>query len=924
MVHKGLLIGFMLLLWGSSFAQNALQVTDCHYSAIPFSAFSDSITKKTGVRIYYKPEWTDSLSVTIDSDSISVLNAVARALKGSGLEVSPWHGDLVIIPGVKLINSLPAYTSSTDLTGKTGAVGAGKTENEDQYLTGRSSDALKTLRIGKNGGAAGRTKAKLLGRLLDEETGEPVAGATLYITETATGAVTDAYGFLSITLKPGNYNASFEYLGYEKQKYLLEVISDGSFQIRMKKAVVQIKEVVVYGDRQAGMRTKDPGLDKIAIKSIKELPMMMGERDILKVSSLMPGIVNTGEGSAGLNVRGGSSDQNAFYINKIPIYNTSHLFGFFPAFNSDIIRDFSIYKGYIPAQYGGRLSSVFNILSRQGNRKKFMARGGISPIAGNIVLEGPLKKDTCSFLISARSTYSDWLLGRIKDPDIRSSSANFYDLSAAVNYDLRKSQLAVFAYHSNDHFRFSDLNEYSYSNNGLSAGYNHNFTNLLRGEFTLVASRYDFSTIDMQQESSAYKHTYNMDHYEARADFKHAGEKHSLEYGTGLVLYRLSRGKVTPYGSASLRSVSDLGEEKGVEPYIYISDSWEPFSWLKLLAGLRYAAFSPLGARSVYLYHDGLPRDKRYITDTLTYADNAPITWYHEPDIRLSVSVNTDPNGTIKLAYNQMHQNLFMLNTTVAIAPNTQWKLADYYIRPSASRQVSLGVFRDLPGYGLETSIEAYYKKTDGYPEFRDGADFLNEPQVEISVLQGVQQAYGVELFIKRTGQKLEGWISYTYSRSVVTVDAAEKWNRINDGMRYPANFDIPHAVNMVLNYHLKRRLTLSSVIVYQKGKPITYPVSVYFINTVPFLDYSSRNAYRIPDYFRTDLSLTLEGNLKKHKLIHNSVVFSLYNATGRKNAYSVYFSTENGSIKSYKYSVVGVPIFTVTWQFKLGNYASE
>jgi len=919
------LIIILLVFAFATSAQKVTTMAHIRYIDIPAKAFCDSISSQSGITIFYFPGWLEGKRVTITADSIAVTDACRKAFEGTGLSVSEWNGNLVIMPGNALPASLPKYQMMTEKpeTATKGEAG-NLTRSEERYITGRKADILQTIRIGKSG-ASPLLKAKLQGRVFDDETGEPIPGATMFISETKTGAVSDVNGFFAITLKPGNYNVSFDYLGYAKKKYMLEVLSDGVFTIRLQKSVIQIKEVVVYGDRQVNLRTKDPGLDKIAIKAIKELPMMMGERDILKISGLMPGIVSAGEGSAGLNVRGGGSDQNAFYINKIPVYNTSHLFGFFPAFNSDIIRDFSIYKGYIPAQFGGRLSSVFNIVSRQGNRKKFMMHGGISPVAGNIVVEGPLKKDTCSVLLSARSTYSDWILGRIKDPDIRNSRANFSDFSAAVNYDLQKTQYALFAYHSNDSFRFSELNEYEYSNSGMSGSVGHSFSNVLRGEFSLIASQYAFSTVDKQMVSSAYTHAYDLGHYEFRTDFKHkVAEKHSLDYGAGFVLYQLNRGNVLPYGELSLRNKVELGKEQGCEASAYFSDTYEINSWLSLTAGIRYAVYSPIGPEIVYKYFENTPMDRRYIEDTLYFAKNKPVTVYQEPDLRAAINITTDESGSVKLAFNQMHQNLFMLNPTVTIAPNTQWKLADYHISPSKSNQISLGVFRNLPVSGLEASAEVYYKSIQNFPEFRDGADFLNEPLVETSVLQGKQNAWGVELFLKRSLHKLDGWVSYTYSRSMVKVDGGEAWNRINNGKVYPANHDIPHVLNVVFNYHITRRITFSSVIVYQTGKPVTYPVSVYYVNGVPVLDYSSRNAYRIPDYFRTDCSMTFEGNLKKKKLVHNSLVLSLYNATGRDNAYSVYFTTENGRIHSYQYSVIGVPILTATWQFKLGNYASE
>ena len=922
---KNLLTGILLFLFTASLsAQQAETLTSFHVKDISFARFCSLVTNQTSVKVFYQDNWVNKIQVTLDMDNTTALTAVAEALKGTGLEVSAWHGNLLVMPGEKLLTDLPPY-ETRDILSKTDTSAKALTASEERYMTGRNADVLQILKIGQKGGRVSGAKAKIMGRILDEETGEPIFSATIYIAEIQTGAASDINGFVSLNLKPGNYSASFQYMGYQNKKYQLEVLSDGDFSVSLKKSVIQMKEIEIYGDRQMGSRTKDPGLDKMSIKAIKELPMMMGERDILKVTTTLPGIVSVGEGAAGINVRGGGSDQNAFYINKIPIYNTSHLFGFFPAFNADIIKDFSIYKGFIPAQYGGHLSSVLNIITRQGNRKQFTARGGINPVTANLAVEGPLKKNVSSYMLSARASYSDWILKKVKDPLISSSSAAFNDLTGSINYDFKKTQLSAFAYHSYDRFSLSDQNEYSYSNNGISTTASHNFSNSLRGEFSFIGSQYSFSTTDKQEQVKAYSHDYKIEHYEFRSDFKQSlGDKNSLEYGVGLILYKLNRGTVMPYGGNSLRKTMELGSEKAHEASVYISDSYDILPWLNLTLGGRYALYTPLGPKTVYEYAPDGPKELKYIVDSLSFNKNQPIIRYHEPDLRMALNLKTDDNGSIKLAFNQMHQNLFMLSTTTSIAPNTQWKLSDYHLQPSKSNQYSAGVFRTLSKWGIETSAEVFYKQTINYPEFKDGANFLENVQVETAVLQGNQEAYGIELFVKRSLRKFEGWVSYTYSRSIIKVDGGSEWNQINRGLAYPANYDIPHSLNVVLNYHITRRLTFASIFTYQTGKPVTYPVSVYYVNGLPVLDYSKRNAYRIPDYVRADFSVTIEGNLKKQKFMHSSFIFSAYNAFGRANPYSVYYKTEDGFIRSFMYSVIGVPIFTATWLFKLGNYVSE
>jgi len=896
-----------------------------HLSQAPFSVFCQEIYRQTGRKIYYQDQWVGHIRVTMEAEKIPVITAIKIALQGTGLEVSGWNEGFVILPGEKLPDKLPRFETQTASSDSLGSEHKSMTQSEERYLIGRKADVLQTIQVGKKGLAGKNSWVTIRGRITEQQTGEVVIGATMFLEEANTGTATDMNGILSMVVKPGTYTAVFAYMGLESVKYLLEVLSEGDFSIEMKKASIQMKEVVVYGDRQMNIRFKDPGLEKISTKAIKEIPMMMGERDILKVSEMLPGIVSVGEGSAGLNVRGGNYDQNAFYLNKIPIYNTSHLFGFFPAINADIVKDFSIYKGYIPAMYGGQLSSVFNIIGRQGNRKHFTARGSLSPIAANLSVEGPLKKEKGSFLVSGRYLYSDWILGMINDPLIRTSKAGFNDFSATLNYDFNKSKVSLFLYHSQDRFKLSDLSDYSYSSNGASINFSYYFKPSLRADFSLSGSRYDFSTSDQHQPSTAYRHSYTINDYRFNADFtQDLFSNNTLQYGGGITFLKLDRGTVEPYGDESLRVPVPLGQDQGIESALYLSDSYDVLPWLNFSAGLRLTLYNPLGPKKVYTYIPGAPRDQRYIQDSIWFGSGEAIKWYFEPDIRAVATLRTDPNGTVKVSFNQMHQNLFILNNTIALSPNSQWKLADYYIPPARSRQVSAGVFRTFPKPGWEASVELYYKRIVNYPEFIDGADFLGNPLVETALLPGNQNAYGVEFMVRRSGRRLEGWLAYTYSRSIVKVDGPDPWERINNGLAYPANYDIPHVLNTVVNYHFSRRVTASGVLTYQSGRPVTYPVSVYYINGTPFVDYSNRNEYRIPDYFRMDLSLTIEANLKRNKFLHYSIIFSLYNVTGRDNPYSVYFTLENGKIKSYLYSVISVPVPMVTLLFKLGNYASD
>lgn len=922
---KAFLLYFQLL-WLPLFLVNsdANKTISLHVDKLPFSSLVERIEEKADIKIYYQELWVKELIVTIHEDEILPIDALRIALKGTRITVSEWGGNLVLLPSAKLITNLPSYqTKKKEFIAET----ANSIETKDEssaYLKGRKAD-LQVITLGKREQASGAQSVTLSGTIKEAISGESIPGATVYIEETKRGAAADAEGRFTLQIKPGKYTARFNFLGMEEKKFHLNIYSSGSFKVEMNQANFEMDEVVIYGDKQMNIRAKDPGLEKIAVKSIREIPMMMGEPDILKVAEMLPGIVSVGEGSTGLNVRGGNADQNAFYINNIPIYNTAHLFGFFPAFNAEIIKDFSIYKGYIPASYGGRLSSVFDITTKTGNKKVYTAHGGISPVSANLVFEGPIKKDKASFLLSGRKSYSDWLLAKINDATISASSAKFSDFSASLNYDTPKSQLGLFTYYSNDYFRLADLNTYSYFNMGGALNYGHNFSEKKRLNISVVGSIYGFSTIDTQFESTAYEHSYQISDYETRIEMEQRlNDKHDIQYGATLIYYNLDRGSVDPYGGYSLKIQTDLGQEQALEGAVYFTDNYKINSRLSTNVGVRFGAFAPMGEKTVYTYLDNFPKEDRYITDSIQFAAGEIIKWYFAPDIRAALNYETDPNGNLKFSYNRTHQNIFMLNNTIAIAPNTQWKLADYYLKPAQSQQISAGVFRTIPKGDWETSLEVFYKKTNYATEFRDGAEFIDNPNVEQSVLQGDQNAYGFEFLIKRSGHKLNGWLAYTFSRAMVKVANENSWDQINQGEAYPANFDIPHVVNAMLNYKIRKRISVSATLTYQSGKPVTYPIATYTLEELNFIDYSSRNEYRIPHYFRTDISLKIEGNLRKDKLIHSSFLFSIYNLTGRDNPYSVYFDQVNGKLWSYQYSIIGVPLFTATWLFKLGNYAAE
>ncbi len=899
-----------------------------NYRNVPFTQFVEELESRTNTRFFFRVDWMKGISINASGEEISLSVILEEAFSGSPLEYLITENRQVFITmNVKLIRDLPEYIPEVrEERAEEGEENLRYLPAEERYLEGRSTGKAETIVIGSEEANTGGDRVVITGRILDQSSGEPLIGASILIEELKTGVVTDIHGQYNLILSPGRYSAVVNCMGMQERRYFLQVWSDDRFDIDMEPRIIPINEVTVTADQYHNVRGIQMGFERLNIKTIKEIPIAMGEKDLLKIVQMLPGIQSVGEGSAGINVRGSAADQNLFYINKLPVYNPSHLFGFFSSFSPDIIKDFSFYKSNMPASFGGRLASVFDIATTQGNKKQFTARGGISPITGHVAVEGPIVKESVSYVLSGRSTYSDWILSRLEDPDFRNSKAFFYDLSANLSIEPNERNLLhAFAYHSNDRLQLAGTNEYRYKNQGLALGWRHQISPAVSADIHAVMSTYSFSTIEGSFPMKAYSHEYQLDHYEIRSDFTwYGGQKHKITFGGNAIWYDLARGDVIPYGPESLRNPVALGNEKGLEGAFYAGDEVRILPGLTLYGGLRYSYFLMPGPGTVNLYYPDVPKTEESIREQVPYESGRIIRRYSGPEPRLALNLMTGRNHSLKFSYNRIRQYLFMLSNTIAISPVDQWKLVDYHIKPPYADQVSAGYYRDFPRAGLNTSLEIYYKKTRNLVEFRDAAEFISSPYIETEVLQGDQTAYGLELMLKKNTGKLNGWLSYAFSRSVVLVDGPLRWERINNGKVYPSNYDKPHAFNLVGNCRITRRLSFSGNLVYSTGRPFTAPKDIYYLNGQPIVNYSERNEYRIPDYFRVDFSMNIEGNLKARKLAHSYWMINVYNLTGRKNAYSVYFQSEEGLINGYKMSVFGTPIVTVSWNFKLGNYASE
>lgn len=912
-----------LLAWG----QSPDYTFSGTYERVPLEVFTDSMEQNLDVTFFYRSEWVPGLRFTAIGKDLSLTSVLQRNLTPHGLDFYIGEGgNVFIVPG-KLNRITPEGAAGGPESRQDGEGQEQQESLVERYFgSGATGGVIETVEIGNSSARRRADAVRLYGKVRDRETGESMIGATLFVSDTRSGTATDYDGEYQMVLSPGTHLITVNCMGMKERQYNLTIRGDGRLDIDLQKEIIPLNEVVITAEKNQNVGGMQMGYANIDIKTMKEIPLVMGEKDVLKVAQMLPGVQTVGEGSSGFNVRGSSADQNLFYLNGIPVYNTSHLFGFFSSFSPDVIKDFNLYKSNIPVEYGGRIASVFNVSTREGNKNHLTGRGGISPVTAHAAIEGPLKKEKHSFVLSARSTYSDYILGLLEDPDLRDSRASFYDLSAGITLEPdEKNLVRIFGYYSYDHFRYSSVLEYDYQNMGTTVSWKRRVTPALNSDISAIYSQYAYGTVNEEYLSSAYEHEYQIGHWEARTGFTWTPvNKHVISFGGSMIYYRLKRGDILPYGTDSNRSPVSLGNENGLETALYLGDKFSVLPWMTLYGGLRFTHYGYFGPADVLNYAPGAPILPGNVTDTLHFGIGQHVKSYWGPDIRTAVNLRTGSNSSFKFSYNRIRQHLFLLTSTVAIAPTDQWKLTDYHIRPPYGDQLSVGFYKDFPKKGLRASAEVYLKRIHDIVEYKSGADFTGSKYLESDILQGKQDAYGLELIIEKERGRLNGWITYAYSRSMITIDGSSPLESINGGNPYPANYDKPHALNLIMNYRFNRRLSFSGNMVYQTGRPVTYPVSSYILNGQQIINYSDRNAYRLPDYFRIDLSVNLEGNLKSKKNIHSYWMINVYNLTGRRNAYSVYYLSEEGQINSYRISIFGTTIVSLSWNFKFGNYASD
>jgi len=660
------------------------------------------------------------------------------------------------------------------------------------------------------------------------------------------------------------------------------------------------------------------GMDQLKMNAVKQIPAVLGEVDVLRAVLSLPGVKSVGEASTGLNVRGGATDQNLILFNGMNVYNPSHLFGFFSAFDGDVIKDVSLYKSSIPAKYGGRISSVLDITSLDGNDKKIGGSAGIGPLTSKVTLEGPIINSKTTFVAGVRATYSDWIL-KLLPEEYSNSSASFHDATLHINHKLNdKNTIYANGYLSGDKFRLNSDTTYQYHNKNANINWKHIFNNRFYGVLSAGIDHYDYNVAFEGDSVSAADLDFAINQYKANLDFSYfLSNKHKLSFGLSSIYYHVNSGTLDPIGKQSLVIADTLETEQALESAVYLSDNFNVSSKFSIDAGLRFSYYNYLGPKHINTYAPGLPKTLDNIISTDFYSKGKNIRTYMYPEYRLSARYLLPGNTSIKASVNSLSQYIHMLTNSTTISPTDVWKLADPNIKPQQGTQVSLGLYKNFKNNTIETSVEVYYKWFSNYLDYRSGAVLVMNHHIETDVINTDGTAYGIELLLKKPTGKLNGWVSYTYSRSLLKQNDPYAGEKINKGMEYPSNFDQPNNINFIGNYRLTHRFSFSLNFTYSTGRPITLPIAEYdYAGSVRVL-YSERNAYRVPDYFRSDFSMNLEGNHKVHQKTHNSWTLGIYNLTGRKNAYSVYFISQNGGIQGYKLSIFGTAVPFITYNIR-------
>lgn len=747
----------------------------------------------------------------------------------------------------------------------------------------------------------------LSGTIYDSKTGETVIGATIVLTDQPqVGASSNAYGFYSITLPEGEQNLSIRFIGYNTINQVIQLRNDTTINFRLQTNSQVLNEVVITGERQNEQVTStNLGIEKLEIKEIKKIPVLFGEQDVMKVLTLTPGVKTTGEGSGGMFVRGGNSSQNLILLDEAIVYNPNHLLGFFSTFNSDAIKDLTLFKGTATAEYGGRISSVMDIKMLDGNNQDFHLGGGIGLISSRLNLQGPIVKDKGSFLITGRRTYADVFLKLSSNETLNQNQLYFYDLNLKANYKINENnRIYLSAYFGRDVLSFADRFGIDWGNVTGTLRWNRIWGAKLFSNTSLIYSDYDYR-VAITRDVDEFSLTSVIKNWNLKHEFDfYANSKHQLKFGLSSIYHTITPGQVEVGEESAINPVT-LQDRFALENGLFFSHIWKPTSRIKAEYGLRFSSFNLLGDGDFYSYEDGEVIDSTY------YSKGEIVQTYLNLEPRINVAYVIDERQSVKFSYTRNTQNLHLLQNSNSSTPTDIWISSSQNVKPEIGDQIALGYFRNFINDQYQFSAETYYRWMDNQLDLKNGAEIRANEHIEGELLFGRGRAYGLELMFKRKYGRLTGWVSYTLSRTERKIDG------INNGNWYVARQDATHDLSFVVMYDINEKWNVSATWVFNTGNAVTMPSGKYEINGATEFYYTERNGYRMPDYHRLDLGATR--TLRKTEKFESSLNLSVYNAYGRKNAYTIDFEedpddpTKTTAVMTYLFTYVP----SISYNFK-------
>ena len=770
-----------------------------------------------------------------------------------------------------------------------------------------------------------QTSYTLNGTITDQSNGETLFGASVFLKGTTIGVVTNEYGFYSITAPEGDYTLTISYVGFSEINQEVTLKSNQKLDFEISEFSTELEEVVVTADEpeRASLRKPEMSVAKMNIATVKQMPVVLGEVDILKSLQMLPGVTNNGEGTGGFHVRGGAGDQNLVLLDEAIIYNTSHMFGFFSVFNADAIKDVKLYKGGIPARFGGRVSSVLDVRQKDGNSKRFAATGGIGIISSRVAVEGPIFKEKGSFLIAGRRSYADILLKAAGEDN----SVSFYDLNLKANYNLdQNNKLFLSGYFGRDAFKLGESFNSSYGNSTGNLRWNHIFNERLFSNLSAVVSKYDY---DLGITAAEFDWVSSISNYNLKYDLKYYfSNNFKLDFGASSIYYDFDPGQIRPTSEASAVNPMTLDRKKALESGLYVNAEHKLTNKLTAQYGLRYSAFSRLGGQAMVDYANDQP--VVYNPDLGIYERGTEVgeTDYDKGDAikrfgnfepRLSLAYQLNELSSFKAGFSRVAQYIHLLSNTASATPLDVWTPSGKYVAPQLSNQYAIGYFRNFKDKVYSMEVEAYYKNTDNRIDYIDGSDLIGQNTIETEILNGESRAYGLELLLRKNEGKLTGWIAYTLSKSEQRTPGGTAGGLgINDGEWYNTPYDRTHDISISGAYKLNDKWSFGTNLVFQTGRPVTYPNGQYEYEGISVASYAARNSDRLPAYHRLDLSVNYKPNRKPDRRFKGEWVLGIYNAYNRKNAASISFGQnfETGANEATRTSIFGI-VPSITYNFK-------